>query len=297
MILMEGNPPNEMHWLSQMTNPKSKNYDPDITCWQLASYENKDHMTQGYLAMLENMPPSWKRRYLLGETAALPSGTPVYPAFVESVHVQETHIIPDRPIIRGWDWGLRRAACVWGQIEDSGRLLIHREWLAMETPEEQFIDGAILRTNGWFGARPCRDFGDPAARNRDPNGVSTLQRLMKRNIQLGFRQSTYGERIPLINKKLSEMIDGRAAVVVNPSCKLMIEGFVGGYHYPEFQGDSEFTLKKDTPYKDGILDHIMNAAEYVFVNLYGLGKGSNEFVKQKRMQRLSAEQRQREVIF
>jgi len=269
MILMEGNPPSQGHWLEQILDPKSLEYDSDITRIILSSYENWNFMNPAYRASLESMPPAWRKRYLLGETAALPSGTPVYPAFVEAVHVRETRIIPDRPIIRSMDFGFRRAACLWSQLEDSGKLLIHKEWMALETPEDQFIDGVILRTNAWFGQRPCKDYGDPAARNRDPNGVATLDRLQKKGIQLFYQQTTYSQRIPLVNRKLSEMISGEPAILLDPSCRILIEGLSGGYHYEEMKEGQEFTVKRDLPFHDSWFSHTANAFEYLIVNLYG----------------------------
>ena len=158
---------------------------------------------------------------------------------------------------------------MWAQQEDSGRLLLHREWMALETPEEQFIDGVIARTNLWFGARTCRDYGDPAARNRDPHGVATLQRLSAKGIQLGFRQTTYAQRIPLINRKFSELIGGIPSITINPNCPTLIEGLAGGYHYPALKEGMELTAKREIPMKDSWFEHLANAFEYLMVNLYG----------------------------
>ena len=49
----------------------------------------------------------------------------------------------------------------------------------------------------------------------------------------------------------------------------MIEGLLGGYHYPELKPDQEFSLKKDEPFKDGYFDHITDAFAYLCVNLFG----------------------------
>lgn len=268
-ILLEGNPPSEGHWLLNLTDPKHPDYDPDLTMLKLTSHENYAYMTEAYRTMLDGMPASWRKRYVLAEAAALPDGTPVYPSFVEPVHVRETSLIPDRPIIRGWDFGLRRAACVWGQRSDAGQVLWHREWLALETPEEQFIEGVKLRTVEWFGSdKVCQDFGDPAAVQRDPQGVSTLQRLAKAGINFGWRISTYGERIPLINRLLSEMVAGVPKIIVSPHCRVLIEALLGGYRYPELKDGQEFNLKKDLPYRDGWFEHLANAWEYPHVNLF-----------------------------
>ena len=282
MVLMEGNPPTEGHWLEKIRDPQSPEFDPDFERIVLSSEENYRFMNPSYRASLESMPAAWRRRFILGETGALPSGTPVYPSFVEGVHIGDTQIILGRPIVRGWDFGLRRAACVWGQMEDSGLVQIHREWLAMETPEEQFIAGVIQRTNEWFGPMVCRDFGDPAARNRDPHGVSTLQRLQKFGIGLGYRQTTYGERIPLINRKLSEMIGGLAAIRINPICQILDEGLLGGYHYQELSEGQALMGGKELPYRDGYYEHVANAFEYLMIGLFGQGSPvSQAFVRRK----------------
>lgn len=256
MILLEGNGPSQGHWLLNLTNRTHPDYDPDITMLTLSSYENWNYMSLAYRTSLEQMPPTWQKRYLLGEAGALPEGTPVYPAFVESVHVGETSLVPDRPVVRGWDFGYRRAACTWVQRTDDNRVLFHREWMAMETPEEQFIDGVIARTREWFGSRTCMDVGDPAARNRDPHGVATLQRLSAKGITLRFRQSTYAERIPLINRKLSEMVHGRPSVTISPNCRILIEALLGGYHYPKIDPDQKFSSGKEVPHRDGWFEHM-----------------------------------------
>ena len=268
-ILLEGNPPGHGHWLTNLTDPKHPDYDPDITRLTLSSYENKAFMKPGYLTMLEAMPPSWQRRYLMGEVGALTEGTPVYPAFQEPIHVHETKLIPDRPLIRGWDFGYRKAACVWAQQEDSGRLLVHKEWMAIETPEDAFIDGVITRTNLWFGARVARDYGDPAARNRDPHGVSALTRLTQHGIQMSYRQTTYGQRIPLINQRFSQLVGGVPAITINPACQILIEGLMGGYRFPELVEGRDLNAKQEIPAKDGWFDHLADAFSYLMVNLYG----------------------------
>jgi hypothetical protein len=273
MIFLEGNPPITGDWLDQLTDPKSRHFDADVTKVILSTHENWSNLDAGLRESLERMDNAWKRRYVLGESGFLPSGTPVYPSFAESVHVRDTNLIPDRPILRFWDFGLRRAACIWAQLEDTGRLLVHREWMALETPEEQFIDGVLMRSNEWFGPLVCKDYGDPAARTRDPHGVSTLQRLVAKGIQLQYRQTTYGQRIPLVNRKLSEMIQGSPAIIFNPLCLTLIEGLSGGYHYPELSEGQEFTTKRDLPVKEGWFEHLANAFEYGIVNVFGTGQG------------------------
>lgn len=298
-ILLEGNPPSEGHWLMNLTKPEHPDYDEDITLIKLSSFENWDFMNPAYRDSLEKQPATWKKRYLLGEAGALPDGTPVYPSFVEAVHVRDTRLIPDRPIIRGWDFGFRRAACVWGQRADNGQMLWHREWMALETPEEQFIEGVNIRTKEWFGERVCEDYGDPAASQRDPEGITTLARLQKHHINLRFRQSTYSDRIPMINRLLSELVNGEPRMIISPHCQILIEGLMGGYHYPELKEDREFTPKKDVPYRDSWFEHVANAWEYPHVCLFmATATGATEQrLKFRRMQQHKFTRKQGAVVF
>lgn len=299
-LILEGNPPSEGHWLARLTNPREPSYDPSITVFELASTENWDFMTTAYKRTLEAMPSGWRRRYLLGKTGFLPSGSAVYPAYVESFHGRQTAVIPDRPLIRGWDFGYRRAACLWAQKTDRGQLLVHREWMALETPESEFIDGVKQRTNEWFGERTVLDYGDPAARNRDPEGVATLDRLGQFGVRMLYRQTTYAQRIPLINQRLSMLIDGEPAVIIDPQgCPILTEALLGGYHYPEIDPDRKYTQKHEIPDHDQWFSHLSNAFEYVMVNLY-LG-ASAEVREQRRevrqVRKLNRRERQGVVSF
>ena len=48
MILMEGEAPNENHWLHQITSPGNENYDSDIEVWFASTYENWDNLPLAY---------------------------------------------------------------------------------------------------------------------------------------------------------------------------------------------------------------------------------------------------------
>ena len=54
----------------------------------------------------------------------------------------------------------------------------------------------------------------------------------------------------------------------NRYCKTAIEGFLGGYHYPLHKEGSAFSESYEIPFKDGYYEHIMNAGEYIAVNLF-----------------------------
>ena len=57
-------------------------------------------------------------------------------------------------------------------------------------------------------------------------------------------------------------------LLVDNCCKILIEGFLGGYHYPQHEQGQSFTQNFEAPEKDGYYEHTMNAMEYIFVNKY-----------------------------
>ena len=111
MILMEGEAPNENHWLARITNPADESYDPDIETWFASTYENWDNLPVAYRGSLESMPESWKSKYLLGKYGFKPDGKPYYSGYKEIIHALELEWLPDRELICGWDFGYHHPAC------------------------------------------------------------------------------------------------------------------------------------------------------------------------------------------
>jgi hypothetical protein len=50
------------------------------------------------------------------------------------------HLLPDKPIIRGWDFGYRYPACLWMQQAESGRVAFLREIMPPNCPIHDFRD-------------------------------------------------------------------------------------------------------------------------------------------------------------
>ena len=293
-IILEGNPPMRGHWLERLQNPREPDYDADLTVMKLTSRENWPYMTEAYRHSLESMPRLWYQRMVEAETGALPSGTPVYPTFIEALHVRPTSLIPDRGIVRFFDFGLRRPACLWGQLDEARRLYVQHEWLPFEIPEEQFLDGVLVRSREWYGPKVAQDIGDPAAENRDLHGTSTLERMSRRGMALQFKRTTYRDRVPLVNKKLSELVDGRPLITIDPRCQTLIQALAGGYHYRELTEGREMTRRLQEPVKDGTWDHVANAFEYGVIVLYGASSGAVQrtiALKRQRQRRIIAQRR------
>ncbi|MFQ5473974.1 MAG: hypothetical protein ACE5FA_13980, partial [Dehalococcoidia bacterium] len=84
---------------------------------------------------------SWRREMERDWTMA--SGESFYPEFQfrqESFVRAVPYILPDKPVIRGWDFGYKFPACVWMQQADSGRVAFLRELMPMHISIHDFRD-------------------------------------------------------------------------------------------------------------------------------------------------------------
>lgn len=108
-------------------------------------------------------------------------------------------------------------------------------------------------------------FGDPSSNAMNTKGDTDRSTLLTFGMVLRVKQTT-GRKHDLVEQVRALLLprsDGTPALVISPGPSLemryVIEGFKGGYHYPEKkQGRAD----KQLPDKDGFYDHIFDAAQY-----------------------------------
>lgn len=271
MILMEGNPPNKGHWLDRYTDPSSHEFDSDIEIVKVSTLENWDNLNPAYRASLQKMPEAWKHKYLTGEFGFMPAGTPFYQGFVESLHVADVEFMPDREVYVGWDFGYHHPAVVFSQIDNNDRMIILDEILGDDILIQDFwLQKVRPRINRMFSGATIKHVGDPACMQKsDKSELTTWEILRDMGVYVYHRPSDYRLRKEVIEGKLNLILHGKPSILVHKRCRNIIEGFLGGYHYPEHKQDSSFTPAHETPFRDGWYEHIMNAMEYIFVNTFG----------------------------
>jgi len=270
MIMMEGNPPNEDHWLIQCTDKDNLMYDQDIEKWEISTYENWDALTLAYRNSLERMPESWKKKYLYGKTGFTPDGTPFYSGFRESLHKKKLNYIPSRPLTRVWDYGFHHPACSFHQIDAKGRWLILREVMGTDITIQEFGNYTKTMCKEWYPDAQWVDYGDPAGEQKtDKSEKTSVEILASMGINVSSKTSTYRERKEIIERKLATLIDGLPSLLVDESCKTIIDGFLGGYHYPIRRKHQAYNPNIfEIPYRDSFYEHLLNSVEYFAVNMF-----------------------------
>jgi hypothetical protein len=220
---------------------------------------------------------AWRQEYELDfEVTGRPK---LYPHYDPVVHEQKVEYNKFRPIIRGWDFGFERPACVFMQENDYGQIVLLWAILGHEVEVEEFANIVLQycrksfkpgEHNGCEYPIEYQDFCDHAGTQRKDTG-STVKILRSQfRIHPRSRPSKPADRATLIAHRLRVRTDGKPGLVVNRDCSLLTEGFRGGFSSkPDAQG---FTT--GYPFKDGYYEHVHDGLGYAIENKYGVRKQS-----------------------
>jgi len=261
------NPPNKDHWLYQHFEVSNN---PQYASFKASTYENEEHLPSDYIDSLKTLPLSWQRKYLEGEYGFTPDGKPFYQGFKEQLHKRQLDYDKNKTIFRVWDYGYRHPACSFHQIDVKGRWLILKEIMGTDITIEQFGNYIKVMCKDWFPECKFDDYGDPSGEAKtDKSEKTSVEILASMGIFVTSKQSTYRERKEIIERKLATLIDGLPSLIVNDDCKIITDGFLGGYHYPERKANQAFNpILLELPYRDGYYEHLMNTVEYFAINMF-----------------------------
>jgi hypothetical protein len=242
---------------------------------------------------------AFRREFLRDWTSA--AGTPFYPEFVENpkLYIRPcTGLIPGLPVIRGWDFGYRRPACVWFQVGPTGRVWFLREVMGVNIDTHSFRDLVLylsgqldiellkarpkamskvlgIRENPklpeppWFNHNPealrFRDYAGPEALKRHPEAEGDdaarvdAEILGRAGIHLATFYTTPKGRAKIMRRLLLRRPDGHPGALFDPACRELILGMGGGI---TFAKPTKGNQEPDEPNKDGEFEHLHDAAGY-----------------------------------
>ena len=263
---LTSNPPNENHWLFRQFEQSKNNEHFTI---HATTYENKENLPEGYIEDLEKLPPSWRKKYLEGQYGFTPDGIPYFAGYQEHLHYREIDWNPQLPLLCGWDSGRRHPAFVATQYDGKYWKII-AEILGSNIGIEQFVDTQVQPLlNLRFAGANCIHYAGPEfLQQNDKSDSTSYQILQSKGIQLNIRHSEYSLRKQIIEKQINTLTDGLPGLQVSKDCRVINDGFLGGYRYPKLKEDQEFTSKKDLPFKDGFYEHLMEALQYIAVQIF-----------------------------
>lgn len=174
-------------------------------------------------------------------------GKPVYADFNRTLHVASAPVRPDPgvPLLIGWDFGLTPAAIL---AQMCGRQLrIFHEFIETSGSISKLapVVRAYLQQNfaPWFLNEEdlIKNYVDPAGFQRGQTDERTCVDVMR---EFGFHGILPGPvgwelRRKAVEDFLIKTYGEGPALLIDDSCSILIEGFSGGYQYPEKAGEIE----------------------------------------------------------
>ena len=220
-----------------------------------------------YRLLAEGKKPEWIKVYIHGEYGFVIDGKPVYDEYSDQLHLRDVDPVPGRPIIRSFDFGLTPACC-FSQLLPDGRWLVFDEMTSTNMSFDRFSDDVLNHCQRAFrGDVKFEDYGDPAGNQRAQTDARTCFEIgATKGSNIGPSEQDPTLRMESVRKPLRTLIGGEPQFILNPRCKSIRKGFLGGYNLRRIQvaGPERYALRPDK----GPLSHIMNAMEYGAAQLF-----------------------------
>ncbi len=267
------NPATVEHWTYKWFVERAKEAPHRYHMVVASSYENP-YLPREYIEALEQeYSPSWVRRYLRGEFGFVAKGTAVFENFNESLHVvDKLEPLPDRPIIRAWDFGFHHPAVLWSQIGPNGVLRVLRELMGTDILISKFADQVIAVSKEKFPPDATFiDVGDPAGGQRgDKDPRTSVDILRERGIRVATRKYPKKRLIELVEAKLGQVRKQGDSVqpvilISRQGCPVLIEGLMGGYCWPKAKDGK---ISRETPLEDGYYEHLQDCLQYTAAHVW-----------------------------
>lgn len=262
----------EFDWQTPVPGPLvDKKYLPNHFGFWQPPRENEPNLRPGYYDQLildygDN--PDWIERYIKGKPGITIVGKSVYHNFRRDFHVSKESLVwPGGKLYAGWDNTGNCPACVVACIPSPGILHILKEYHTERMGIVDFCDMVVMdRNNRWPDAE-WTEWGDPAGEakfSRQGGGLTSNAELMQESgIYLKKSEQNWEARRESIEFQLGRLIGGEPGILIDPSCIRLVNGFMGGYCYPEV-GTSG--IYRDTPLKNKY-SHVHDALQYMMVML------------------------------
>lgn len=210
----------------------------------------------------------WIKRYVMGEWGVQVKGKPVYNNFLSDFHVAKQPLVWAKgPLFCGWDNSGNSPAAVVCQVPSAGLIQILRCYYSDRSGIVDFSKAVVSDRNATFPDAVWTDWGDPAGFNRfskQGGGLTSNAELMKEvGIDLKPSEQNWMARKEAVETQLGRIIAGEPGLLIDPACMRLINGFIGGYCYPEIGTSGIYS---DNPLKNQY-SHPHDALQYVLVML------------------------------
>jgi hypothetical protein len=235
--------------------------------------ENVKNLRVGYYEdLLEDYrdEPEWIAVYIEGKPGILTKGKLIYNNFKREHHMAFEPLIwvPELTIYRGWDNSGNIPACVLGQVPSAQRMHVLKEFYSEKKGIGDFTRWVVEECNKLYPGAKYIDYGDPAGANKfskkEGGFTSNAQIMLDEG---GVSVISAEQNLTARTQAVDAMLARRDGVLLDPSCKKLINGFIGGYHFPLIHSALHGNYYGDKPVKNKF-SHIHDAFQYLMVSLF-----------------------------
>lgn len=287
-VIMDTNPPDDDHWyykLAEESTPEEFRFfrqpgalykvadkkDPDYGKYKpnpLA--ENIGNLTGGfqyYIRQMSGKTEDYISVFLCGQYGTTMDGKPVFPEWQDTIHIAKEPITPiyGRPLVLAFDFGLT-PACVFGQMDAHGKVIVLEELVSESMGIRQFYSEVVMPTIAEkYSKFRVEAVGDPAGVNRSQTDEKTcFQELYE--LGLDCEPAMTNEFVKR-RESVAMFLQRMNGFLIDPSCRMLIKGFRGGYRYERLKASGSARYK-DRPAKDKF-SHPHDALQYLCLHLRG----------------------------
>lgn len=225
-----------------------------------------------YMAQVNGAKEDWVKVNLANEYGFVANGKPVYPEFVDHVHViDEYEPDPKLPIHIGIDFGRTPAAALMQRIPGVDRWIAFDEFLTTDMSATKFAPEFKRYLDANYAGFEFIIKGDPAGDKKgEAVEITPMLILRKEGIPCSPCETNNPlvRRSAIINPMTDLRMDGRPGFLITKKCKMWRKGLAGGFCYKRVQVTGEEKYQ-DEPDKNKY-SHICEAGEY---GLMGGGEG------------------------
>jgi hypothetical protein len=269
-IIMDTNPPDDLSgWFRYFEELRPKNAAIFKQPSGLSDEaENLPALSATYYENLaEGKDPEFVKVYVDGEYGFVVEGKPVFPEYNDHIHCRPCTPTHGRPLRRGWDFGLTPAVTI-SQLQVNGQWFVVDEMCAERAGIDRFSDEVLVFCAEKYPNFEWIDTGDPAGADPAQTDERTCFEILQGKgvrIQGGERTLL---RLESVRKPLSNMVDGSPGFLLDPSCRILRRGFMGGYNYKRMQIGGVHTRYHEKPDKNQY-SHPHDALQYDASKLFG----------------------------
>ncbi len=259
-IIAESNPPDEdSDWYTKLEIERPPNWAFFRQPGGLDdNAENVENLPDDYYPNLEaNNNPDWSHIHVHGQYGKSLGGQAVFRAsFNPGFHIVEhdtLEVIDSMPIMIGQDFG-RTPACLIGQIDNRGRLVLYDELSSEDMGIEQFATTLLrpLLHEKYMGMKIFM-VADPKGRDKSQTNEDSPFDVLQR---LGFDvyaapTNNVDPRIRAVEQMLLHQVDGGPQLIFSNQCIQLIQAMKYWYRYRRKQtGVLEDKPEKTHPWSD-----------------------------------------------